>query len=207
MMGRKEHWERIYSAKSPVEVSWYQQEPALSLQLIQNCGLTKDDPMIDVGGGASVLVDRLLAKGYRRLAVLDISATSLAYAQERLGDRAQHVEWFTADVTEFVAPHLFSLWHDRAVFHFLTSSEDRKKYVEVLKKTLKPGGYLVLAAFAMHGPTKCSGLDVVRYDAGKLMNELGDQFELVGETGETHVTPDNKEQLFSWFHLVRKECR
>lgn len=207
MVGRKEHWERIYSARSPVEVSWYQKEPALSLQLIQNCGLAKDDPIIDVGGGASVLVDRLLEKGYRKLAVLDISSTSLAYAQERLGDRARYVEWFTADVTEFVAPHLFSLWHDRAVFHFLTLPEDRKKYVGVLKNTLQPGGYLVLAAFAMHGPTKCSGLNVVRYDAGKLMSELGDQFELVGETGETHVTPDNKEQLFSWFHLVRKECQ
>jgi len=207
MTDRKEHWERIYSARSPVEVSWYQTEPVLSLQLIQNCGLQKNDPIIDVGGGASVLVDRLLGKGYRRLAVLDISSTSLAYAQQRLGDRARQVEWFTADVTEFVAPHPFSLWHDRAVFHFLTLPEDRKKYVEVLKKTLKPGGFLVLATFAMHGPTKCSGLDVVRYDAGKLMNELGDQFDLVGETGETHVTPDNKEQLFSWFHLVRKACR
>ena len=206
-MDRKEHWERIYSAKAPVEVSWYQKDPALSLQLIQNCGLAKDAPIIDVGGGASVLVDRLLEQGYRRLAVLDISPTSLAYAQERLGDRARHVEWFTADVTEFVAPHPFSLWHDRAVFHFLTLPGDRKKYVDTLKKTLRPGGYLVLAAFAMHGPTQCSGLDVVRYDAGKLMNELGGQFALIGETGETHVTPDHKEQAFSWFRLVRKECR
>ena len=207
MMDRKEHWERIYSARPPVEVSWYQKEPALSLQLIQNSGLAKDAPIIDVGGGASVLVDRLLEQDYRRLAVLDISPTSLAYAQQRLGDRARHVEWFTADVTEFVAPHPFSLWHDRAVFHFLTSPEARKKYIEVLNKTLQPGGHLVLAAFAMHGPTKCSGLDVVRYDAGNLMNELGDQFELVGESGEMHVTPDNKEQLFAWFHLVRNECR
>lgn len=200
----KEHWERIYSARSPAEVSWYQKEPALSLQLIQNSGLAKEDPIIDVGGGASVLVDRLLDKGYRRLAVLDISSTSLAYAQKRLGDHARQVEWFTADVTEFVPPHPFSLWHDRAVFHFLTRPEDRKKYVRVLKNTLKPGGHLVLASFAMHGPTKCSGLDVVRYDSGKLMCELGDQFELVGETGERHVTPDNKEQAFTWFHLVRK---
>ena len=203
MMDRKEHWEQIYSARSPVEVSWYQKEPALSLQLIQNCGLAIDDPIIDVGGGASVLVDRLLEKGYRRLAVLDISSASLAYAQQRLGDRARHVEWFTADVTEFVSPHPFSLWHDRAVFHFLTLPEDRKKYVEVLKNTLQPGGHFVLAAFAMQGPTRCSGLDVVRYDAGNLMHELGSQFELVEETGETHVTPDKKEQLFSWFHLVR----
>lgn len=204
MTDRKEHWERIYSTRAPVEVSWYQQEPALSLQLIRNCGLAKDDPVIDVGGGASILVDRLLEQGYRRLAVLDISSRSLAYAQERLGARACQVKWFTADVTEFVAPHPFSLWHDRAVFHFLTQPEDRKKYVEVLKNTLQPGGHLILAAFALQGPTRCSGLEVVRYDAGKLMNELGDQFEFVRETGETHITPDNKEQLFSWFLLSRR---
>ena len=205
MTERKEHWERIYSAKTPEAVSWYQREPVLSLQLIQNCNLDKDDPIIDIGGGASVLVDRLLAIGYTRLAVLDISSTSLAYARDRLGERARNIEWFTTDVTAFVPPHQFVLWHDRAVFHFLTEPEDRKKYIAVLKQTLKPGGYLVLATFAIHGPTKCSGLDVVRYDAGKLLKETGDQFVLVDEKVETHVTPDRKEQLFTWFLLSRKE--
>ena len=206
MTERKEHWERIYSAKAPEAVSWYQREPVLSLQLIQNSSLRKDDPIIDVGGGASVLVDHLLEQGYTRLAVLDISSTSLAYARYRLGERARDVEWFTTDVTAFVPPHQFALWHDRAVFHFLTEAEDRKKYVAVLKQTLRPGGYLILAAFALHGPTKCSGLDVVQYDAEKLLKELGDQFVIVEERNETHVTPDRKEQLFSWFHLVRKGC-
>ena len=176
----------------------------LSLRLIRNCALHPDEAIIDVGGGASLLVDRLLAEGYRRLAVLDISACALALAEVRLGERADVVEWFEADITEFFPPHPFSLWHDRAVFHFLTEAEERGKYVEILHKTLRPGGHLILAAFAIGAPTQCSGLNIVQYDAQKLLRELGGQFELIEDLGERHVTPSGKEQLFSYFRLTRR---
>ncbi|GJQ50004.1 hypothetical protein KsCSTR_05150 [Candidatus Kuenenia stuttgartiensis] len=204
MTKRKDHWERVYSDKSPFEVSWYQNEPSVSLRLIENCQLEKNEPVIDVGGGASVLVDRLLEKGYTRLAALDISSKALDFARNRLGNKAQYVEWFETDITEFSSRRQFSLWHDRAVFHFLTDPGDREKYVEILGKTLRPGGYCIIAAFAVGGPMKCSGLNVVQYNAEKISDAFGGQFELIGETGETHITPAKKEQLFSYFSLLRK---
>lgn len=205
MTDAKLYWEKVYTDKSPLEVSWYQKEPELSLLMIQNSGVPKDALIIDVGGGTSVLVDRLLAEGYEHLAVLDISYKALAFAQERLGGRAQSIEWYEADITQFNPPHNFALWHDRAVFHFLTEAADRKKYVEVLKKTLRPGGHLILAAFAIDGPKKCSGLDIVQYDAEKLLKELGQEFTLMETAEEIHITPSNKEQLFSYFHCRRIE--
>lgn len=203
MADKKLHWEKVYNDKSPWEVSWYQKEPELSLRLIRSAGLAKEAPIIDVGGGASVLVDRLLAEGYRNLAVLDISSRALAFARERLGEQAGSVEWYQANITEFSPPHTFSLWHDRAVFHFLTDPVDRKNYVEVLKKTLSPQGRLILASFAIGGPTRCSGLDIVQYDAEKIHHELGNEFTLVETSDETHFTPANKEQRFSYFHFLR----
>ena len=204
MTGRKDHWERIYSDKNPLEVSWYQKEPAVSLRLIEHCELGRDAPVIDVGGGASVLVDRLLDAGYSRLTVLDIASKSLASARARLGTRAQCVEWIEADVTEFAPPHPFRLWHDRAVFHVLTEAEDRKHYVEALKQALARGGHVVLAAFAIGGPTRCSDLDIVQYDAARLMTELGSEFELIEQASETHLTPARKPQLFCYFRLARR---
>ena len=204
MTDRKTHWEQVYTDKSPMEVSWYQKEPALSLRLIQDAGVEKDGFILDVGGGASVLADRLYEKGYKRISVLDISSRSLVFARKRLGDKAQEIEWIEADVTEFKPPHQFSLWHDRAVFHFLTEASDREKYVEVLKASLVQQGHVVLAAFAIGGPTKCSGLYIVQYDSIKLLRELGNEFKLVGELSETHVTPGNREQKFSYFHLVKR---
>jgi SAM-dependent methyltransferase len=186
-----------------LEASWYQREPTLSLSLISKCELGRDAAIIDVGGGASVLVDRLLAEGYCHAAVLDISANSLVFAKKRMGDRAADIEWFVDDIANFSSPHPFSLWHDRAVFHFLIEPEDRKKYVEVLKKTLRPGGYLVLAAFAIGGPTKCSGLDIVQYDTNKLLRELGEGFQLIEEVAESHTTPSNKTQQFVYFRFMR----
>jgi len=203
MTSDKEHWERVYSDKTPLEVSWYQKEPAVSLRLIEHCELGKNAAIIDVGGGASLLVDRLLAAGYQRLAVLDISSTAVAFARSRLGTRAKQVEWIEADVREFVPPRSFSLWHDRAVFHFLTAADDRKRYIAALKQALPSGGHVVLAAFAIGGPTRCSGLDIVQYDAEKLLAELGDQFELIEQAAETHLTPASKEQLFCYFRLLR----
>lgn len=184
-----------------MEVSWYQQVPKLSLRFIREAGIRLDEPVIDVGGGASTLVDCLHAADYSRLAVLDISGQALALARERLGDHASEVEWFEEDVTWFQPPHHFALWHDRAVFHFLTGADERRRYVDVLKRALHPRGQAVMATFALDGPRKCSGLDVVRYDANALMGELGEGFTLIAEASETHVTPAEQQQKFAWFHL------
>ena len=204
MIDRKSHWDNIYRNKMSKEVSWYQQEPTLSLQLISKTQLAHDAPIIDVGGGDSLLVDYLCGEAYTNVAVLDISAKALAFARDRLGDKASRVEWYQNDVTQFAPPHQFSLWHDRAVFHFLTDKTDRDNYVKVLNSALGPNGHIIIATFAIGGPTKCSGLDVVQYDAEKLMAELGAGFELVEKRTETHITPTNEEQKFAYFRLSRR---
>ena len=204
MSDRKTHWENVYRDKSPLDVSWYQKEPVLSLRLIRNTQLALNEPIIDIGGGASTLVDCLCDEGYANISVLDISAKALAHAQDRLGDKANEIEWYDEDITQFNPPHPFSLWHDRAVFHFLTDKSDRDNYVNVLKRALKTDGHLIIAAFAIGGPEKCSGLDIVQYDAEKLMTELGEGFELIEEKNEVHITPTNKEQTFTYFRFIRK---
>lgn len=203
-MSNKEHWENVYKDKSSHDVSWYQKEPLLSLELIKNSKLTLDEAIVDVGGGASVLIDHLQEKGYINLAVLDISNNALLSAKNRLGDKADKVNWYEADITQFNSPQTFSLWHDRAVFHFLTNKQDREKYVEVLKKSLKPGGHLIIAAFSIGGPEKCSGLDIVQYDENKMSAALGDDFKLLESRSETHVTPTDKEQRFTYFHYINQ---
>ena len=200
----KSHWEEIYNAKSPTEVSWYQTRPSLSLQLIKSKGIEKGQGIIDVGGGSSMLVDCLLDEGFDDLAVLDISGRSLEIAKERLGDREGDVEWFEADATEFQPPRQFHLWHDRAVFHFLTDERDRRKYLNVLKEALLPEGYLVMATFAIDGPERCSGLDTVQYDEESMSLELGDGFTLMEEVYEYHITPGDKVQKFVYFLYKRK---
>jgi 2-polyprenyl-3-methyl-5-hydroxy-6-metoxy-1,4-benzoquinol methylase len=203
-ISRKTHWEQIYKKKSPSDVSWYLTYPGQSLKLIETMGIDKNQSIIDVGGGASVLVDYLIDAGFSRLAVLDISAQSLQHAKTRLREKANDIEWYEADITHFQPPHLFELWHDRAVFHFLTHAEDRKQYVQVLKNALIPEGHLIIATFAIDGPEKCSGLDVVRYDAPSLCAELGDEFELLEVQNENHLTPANVEQKFTYFRLRRR---
>ena len=203
MFDRKKHWQHIYNEKTPLDVSWYQEEPALSLELIHRTGVLKEEPIIDVGGGASVLVDYLCKEGFTNLAVLDISGNALFSAKKRLGDLAGRIAWYEADITEFIPPHQFSLWHDRAVFHFLTDKPDREKYVEVLNLALRPGGHLIIAAFAIGGPEKCSGLEIVQYDSTKLREELGEGFELVEERNEVHITPANKKQEFVYFRFKK----
>ena len=203
MSDRKAHWENIYSKNSPQGVSWYQEEPTLSLQLIRRLQLQPDSPIIDVGGGASTLVDQLCDEGYTRVSVLDLSANALEHARERLGGKAGSVEWFVADVTGFKPPRRFSLWHDRAAFHFLTSPRDRVKYRDVLNQALEPGGHLVIMAFAIDGPRKCSGLDIVQYDADKLSTELGPGFELLDTGHDVHLTPSGKQQKFAYFHYQK----
>lgn len=196
---RKQHWENVYADKSPLEVSWYQQQPEISLHLIQNACVDNNAAIIDVGGGASTLVDHLYANGYKNIAVLDISEAALKHTQERLGSISNDIEWIISDITEYKASHPVDIWHDRAVFHFLTDESDRKKYIRALKKSLTPGGNLIIAAFAIGGPTRCSGLDIVQYDAGKMQVELGDDFQLVEQHSETHTTPSNASQAFTYY--------
>ena len=204
-MNRTDHWNHVYQTKPPDDVSWFQTRPATSLGLIKACGVGKGDGIIDVGGGASVLVDFLLDAGYSQVAVLDISAAALDHAKGRLGARADAVDWFPADVTTFVPPRQFGLWHDRAVFHFLTEKDDRQKYVDTMKRTLTQDGHAVIATFATDGPEKCSGLSVCRYDAPAISGELSAEFQLLEQVKETHVTPWNTEQRFNYFRFARRE--
>jgi trans-aconitate methyltransferase len=195
-VGRLEHWDQVWRTRTPQQVSWYQAEPRVSLELIAAAGIGKDAGIIDVGGGASVLVDRLLDLGYTNLAVLDIAGAALQASRARLGSRAGAVEWYETDVTAFEPPRRYALWHDRAVFHFLTSAVDRRQYVATLRKALQPRGTVVIATFAPDGPPKCSGLDVLRHDEATLGAELGPDFRLHDARRETHITPSNAEQRF-----------
>ncbi|WP_027149529.1 class I SAM-dependent methyltransferase [Methylobacter tundripaludum] len=202
-MNRKEHWEAIYKSKSPVEVSWYQQKPTISLELIAKCSLSTADSIIDVGGGASTLCDYLLESGYNHLTVLDLSANALEHSKQRLGNKASSIEWQVEDVTKFSTPKHYDIWHDRAVFHFLTDESDRKNYIDVLNVSVKVGGHIIIAAFAIGGPTMCSGLSIVQYDETKLKNELGKNFTLVEERAEEHMTSTGNVQLFGYYLLVK----
>jgi len=201
MSETKKHWENVYRTKSPLKVSWYQQEPVLSLSLIDSAKLPLDAPVIDVGGGSSTLVDRLYDEAYTNVSVLDISSAALAHAKIRLADKADTVHWFEEDVTRFKPPHRFALWHDRAVFHFLTNRVDRERYVNVLKQALEPRGHIIIMTFAIDGPSKCSGLDIVQYDEKKLTAELGPGFKLVETGHEVHHTPAGDQQKFAYFHF------
>jgi SAM-dependent methyltransferase len=200
----KVHWEKIYNTRSPTAVSWYQTHPSISLKLIEATGIGKQQSIIDVGGGTSVLVDCLLEQGFQKLAVLDISPSALEIAKTRLGMRAENVEWYEMDIMEFQPPHQFELWHDRAVFHFLTNEGDRRKYLSVLKGALVRSGYLVMATFAKDGPKRCSGLDTIQYDIESMSAQLDDEFGLIEKLDETHLTPANKEQKFTYFLYKRK---
>jgi 2-polyprenyl-3-methyl-5-hydroxy-6-metoxy-1,4-benzoquinol methylase len=196
-MRSKDHWERIYSTKATDAVSWYQEHAVSSLQLIRATGLPKDATIIDVGGGASTLVDDLLADGYSNLTVLDLSRAALSAARDRLGARAAAVAWLEADVTKIDLPRLeYDLWHDRAVFHFLTSREDRTAYVRAVVHSVKPGGHVIVATFAEDGPEKCSGLPVMRYSAPLLHSEFGESFTLLSHKAEEHRTPFGTIQKF-----------
>ena len=198
-MDRKAHWEQLYAAKGERDVSWFQAEPALSLELIQAASSARGR-VIDVGGGASVLVDRLLDLGFGHVAVLDISWAALEKARVRLGKRADAVRWIEADVTAVEDVGEFDVWHDRAVFHFLTEPGDQRRYVELARRSIPPGGHLIIATFAPEGPPRCSGLEVCRYDARSLAAALGDAFALAREAAEAQVTPWGSTQAF--FYVV-----
>lgn len=202
-MNKKEHWENVYKNKAATEVSWYQPEPTLSLDLINKYAPHPDARIIDVGGGASTLCDYLLQYGYQHITVLDLSANAIAQARQRLGDKSALVHWQEEDVTHFVSDETYDLWHDRAVFHFLTNKSDRKKYRQILQASVAVGGHVIMAAFALGGPSKCSGLDIVQYDAQKLKTELGEKFSLIEQTSENHLTPAGQEQAFGYYVFVR----
>lgn len=196
-MNNKTHWERIYQTKAPTQVSWYQEHSSQSLQFIANTGINKTAQIIDVGGGPSALIGDLLENGYQHITVLDISAAALGAAQHRLGGRAQEVTWLEADILQIDLPHhQYDLWHDRAVFHFLTDAKDRGRYVDVVKNAVKPGGHITMATFASDGPDHCSGLPVARYEPESMHHEFGDDFQLLNSAHETHPTPFGTQQKF-----------
>ena len=199
----KNHWEELYHSTSPGKVSWYQENPATSLDFIEKTGLPKEAPILDVGSGASTLVDQLLLRGYRNLALLDVSTKALLLTRQRLGGKATDVAWHHGDVTRYSLPEQYSLWHDRAAFHFLVDPSDRRAYVTSLRQGLRPQGHLILATFAVGGPTRCSGLDVTQYDTQKITTELGQDFRLIETLEELHQTPAGVEQLFSYFWFTR----
>ena len=196
-MTDQQHWESLYGKKAANEVSWYRPHLERSLALIEEAGVAKDAAIIDVGGGTSTLVDDLLGRGYSNLTVLDISSTAIAAARERLGGRAAQVSWIVADITDVQLPeHHYDFWHDRAVFHFLRDEAARRSYVAAVRKSLKPGGHIVVATFGPDGPDRCSGLEVVRYTADGLHGEFGPAFEKVRSYQELHKTPWGSEQEF-----------
>jgi SAM-dependent methyltransferase len=199
------HWQDVYLNKPIDAVSWFQSSPGLSLQLIAEAGLAADDPLIDVGGGASVLVDALLRRGHTRISVLDLAPAALQAAQRRLGSDARRVDWIAGDITEVSLPSAhYALWHDRAVFHFLTEPAQRAAYCAQLRHALRPDGHLLIATFAEDGPTRCSGLPVQRYSAESLQAEFADAFTLRRAEREAHRTPSGAEQRFVYLLLQRR---
>jgi SAM-dependent methyltransferase len=196
-MSGQEHWEAVYGRKAADQVSWYRPHLERSLRIIENAALPLDAEIIDVGGGASTLVDDLILRGYSNLTVLDISAAAIACAKTRLGGAADSVKWIAGDITLVDLPeHEYALWHDRAVFHFLRDPEQRRRYVTAARRALMPGGHIVVATFGPEGPERCSGLDVVRYSADGLHAEFGEQFRKVSSQTEIHTTPWGAEQEF-----------
>jgi SAM-dependent methyltransferase len=196
-MNRQQHWDTVYATKATDAVSWYRPHLERSLALIERAAPDHHAAMLDVGGGASTLVDDLLVRGYRDLSVLDISAQALRAARERLGTAADAVNWFATDLLDAPLPEArYDLWHDRAVFHFMTEAEQRASYLRQLTYALKPDGHVVLATFGPDGPIKCSGLDTLRYSATELAHTLGDGFALIDSTLELHPTPFGTTQQF-----------
>ena len=196
-MQPKNHWEHVYSTKKTESVSWFQEHAEQSMRLIRGTGVPYSAGIIDVGGGASTLVDDLLSSGYCAVSVLDLAAAALSVAKARLGERASEVQWTEGDITKVLLPvHAFDVWHDRAVFHFLTSKEDRAAYVDTVLRSVKPGGHVIVATFAEDGPIQCSGLPVMRYGPSELHAEFGSPFSLVQHEREEHHTPFGTVQKF-----------
>ena len=203
-MHPKDHWEKVYTSKATDAVSWFQPHADFSLGLIRETGVGCDAGIIDVGGGASTLVDDLVANGYTDLTVLDLSAAALQEARKRLGAQENRVHWIEADITSVELPaNRYDIWHDRAVFHFLTTPEQRAAYVRTVFNSVKPGGHVIVATFAEDGPVQCSGLPVMRYRPDELHDEFGEAFTLLKHQKEAHHTPSGSVQQFVYCYCRR----
>lgn len=201
---RQSHWQNVYLSKGEQEVSWTQSDPEPSLGLIATYAPSLASSIVDIGGGASRLVDALAARGYEDLTVLDLSEAALRAARQRLGEGGAEVQWIAGDVTKWQPERCFDLWHDRAAFHFLVDASDREAYVERLRGAVTAGGHAIIATFAPDGPEKCSGLPVQRYDAASLSAAIGEAFELIAHQGHRHVTPWGAIQSFQFSVLRRR---
>ena len=195
---RQSHWENVYASKGEAEVSWFQETPALSLELMELVGAAPDSAIVDIGGGASRLVDALVGRGFSDLTVLDLSAAALAAARKRVGSKSGQVTWIRADITEWEPSRTYDIWHDRAAFHFLTNRADQAAYVARLQRALRQGGHAIIGTFAPDGPEKCSGLPVARHDAASLQEVLGPGFALVDSRRHNHLTPSGATQRFQF---------
>jgi SAM-dependent methyltransferase len=203
MNSRESHWANVYATKAADSVGWYQRSAEASLEMIRASGIAPDTPIIDIGGGASVLAGELLNGGFKDVSVLDIAEGALAIVKSRLGSRARDVHWIVADILDWTPARAYGLWHDRAVFHFLTEAKDRATYRAALEKGLAPGGTLIVATFAPEGPERCSGLPVQRWSPESLAQELGPNFALLESKREQHRTPGGTVQHFIWCRFKR----
>jgi 2-polyprenyl-3-methyl-5-hydroxy-6-metoxy-1,4-benzoquinol methylase len=204
MSPRQQHWDEVYRTKAADKVSWFQPHAAPSLEMIYASAISKSAAIIDIGGGASVLADALRAAGYLDVTVLDIAAPALEVSKARLGPRARDINWIVSDVLSWNPARRYDLWHDRAVFHFLTERDDRARYRAVLEKALKPDGTVIVATFAEDGPEKCSGLPVQRWSPNALAAELGSEFRLEQHFREQHRTPWDSTQSFTWCRFKKR---
>jgi len=196
-MDAKSHWEAVYTTKTPEAVSWYRPHLEISLGIIEEIAPDRSCSLIDVGGGEATLVDDLLARDYQNVTVLDVSSTAIEVTKKRLGQAASRVHWVVGDIINVgLPPNAFDVWHDRAVFHFLTDSKQRLAYVRQVERALKSGGHVLVSTFGPEGPTKCSGLEVVRYDADSLHAQFGRRFQLLQSLKELHSTPFGTTQQF-----------
>jgi SAM-dependent methyltransferase len=200
---RQAHWENVYTTKGENEVSWFEDSPTISLDLIRSTGPSASASIIDVGGGASRLVDALMNEGFAAVTVLDLSKKALATAKTRLGSLGEKVRWVVADVTTWEPPETYDVWHDRAAFHFLTEPRDRAAYAERVSRVLRPGGHVIIGTFAPDGPERCSGLQVVRHDAASLSEMLGSEFALTESRPHVHQTPRGASQRFQFNRFRR----
>jgi SAM-dependent methyltransferase len=196
-----DHWEALYSSTAPKNLSWYEREPTYSLRLIERTGPAPSTAIIDIGAGTSMLVDRLLDHGYNSVTLLDISVRALAEVSRRLGERAGGVLFIRHDVLTWQPDRRYDIWHDRAVFHFLTEATDQGRYVELVADTVCTGGWLLLATFAPDGPTRCSGLPVSRYSADQIAKTFSPAFGFIESLREEHLTPEGAVQPFTWVRL------
>jgi 2-polyprenyl-3-methyl-5-hydroxy-6-metoxy-1,4-benzoquinol methylase len=198
MTQKQEHWDTVYSARTESALTWFEDNPTMSRAILAAAGVTSDARVIDVGGGASRLVDALITDGFKAITVLDLSAQALALSKDRLAERGESVQWVASDITEWHPDGLYDVWHDRAVFHFLTDPKDRAAYIQTLTQTLRPGGVAVIGTFALDGPEKCSNLPVVRYSPETLTQTLGDGFARVECQRDIHETPLGRSQPFTF---------